>query len=385
MSEQYSQISMFKKLNNTNYTYKSSQLIESSYELSLTEQRLVSLACKMIQPIYIEKRVKPSDLENILGAMKFSKIKISVNEFRKEYNIKANNIYEIIAEASADLYERNIRYYDENGKLTDKRWVSTSVYDEKNKCVNLTFNPDMILDLLVFKGKYVALFFDMSQNIRSKYAFRLYEILKNYAYLGKYKVSIDELKFMLAIDGAYSSFAEFNRNVIKPNIEAINTYSDINVECKPLRSGRNITSLEFYLSNKVNKTFSPDNNFKDKIPNSYNEISKQLEKHDVTLSSSDAEMLFNSAIEFTTANKKDTDATSYILEKICVLDEYVKTKDVEKPIGFLKWAIETNFEINNQSIKKKNNFKNFTGRDYSDDYWNDLEGQLLGWNDEEDE
>lgn len=385
MSEQYSQISMFKKLNNTNYTYKSSQLIESSYELSLTEQRLVSLACKMIQPIYIEKRVKPSDLENILGAMKFSKIKISVNEFRKEYNIKANNIYEIIAEASADLYERNIRYYDENGKLTDKRWVSTSVYDEKNKCVNLTFNPDMILDLLVFKGKYVALFFDMSQNIRSKYAFRLYEILKNYAYLGKYKVSIDELKFMLAIDGAYSSFAEFNRNVIKPNIEAINTYSDINVECKPLRSGRNITSLEFYLSNKVNKTFSPDNNFKDKIPNSYNEISKQLEKHGVTLSSSDAEMLFNSAIEFTTANKKDTDATSYILEKICVLDEYVKTKDVEKPIGFLKWAIETNFEINNQSIKKKNNFKNFTGRDYSDDYWNDLECQLLGWNDEEDE
>lgn len=385
MSEQYSQMSMFKKLNNTNYTYKSSQLIESSYELSLTEQRLVSLACKMIQPIYIEKRVKPSDLENILGAMKFSKIKISVNEFRKEYNIKANNIYEIIAEASADLYERNIRYYDENGKLTDKRWVSTSVYDEKNKCVNLTFNPDMILDLLVFKGKYVALFFDMSQNIRSKYAFRLYEILKNYAYLGKYKVSIDELKFMLAIDGAYSSFAEFNRNVIKPNIEAINTYSDINVECKPLRSGRNITSLEFYLSNKVNKTFSPDNNFKDKIPNSYNEISKQLEKHDVSLSSSDAEMLFNSAIEFTTANKKDTDATSYILEKICVLDEYVKTKDVENPIGFLKWAIETNFEINNQSIKKKNNFKNFTGRDYSDEYWNDLEGQLLGWTDEEDE
>lgn len=382
MSEEYSQLSMFKKLNNTNYTYKSSQLIESSYELSLTEQRIISLACKMIQPIYIEKRVKPSDLENVLGAMKFSKIEISVNEFRKEYNIKANNIYELIAEAASNLYERNIRYYNENGKLVDKRWVSTCIYDDSNKSVKLTFNSDMILDLLVFKGKYVALFFDMSQNIRSKYAFRLYEILKNYSYLGKYKVTIDDLKFMLAIEGAYKNYAEFNRNVIKPNLEVINTYSDIKVECNPIRSGRSVSSLEFYISNKASKTFSPDSKFKERIPNSYNEISARLAKYNVELSSSDAEMLFNAAIEFTTINKKDVDVTSYILEKIDFLDEYVETTEVKKPIGFLKWAIETNQQVNNQSIKKKLKFDNFEGRNQGREYYDDLEKKLLGWDNE---
>lgn len=387
MSEGCTQISLFedsKKLNNTNYTYKSPELIWNSYELSLTEQRIVNLACKKMQPIYIEKRIKPSDLETVLGAMKFTDIKISVNEFKREYNIKSNNMYNLLAEATSDLHDRDIKYYDEEGKIKRKRWVQDSTYDEKNNCVTLTFGTKMILDLLVFNGKYVALFFDMSQNIRSKYAFRLYEILKSYLYLGEYIVSVDDLKFMLAIEGAYENFAELNRNVIKPNLKAINSYSDINAECKPLRSGRNITGLKFAISKKKDKVIVSDNNFKDKIPTSYKEISTRLDKYNIKLSSAEAEFLFNSAIEFTTVNKKDIDATSYILEKIDVLDQYIETSDVRNPVGFLKWAIEKDYKIENQTIKKqkKLKFDNFEGRNYTEEEWVNMEKRLLGWDNE---
>lgn len=378
MADEYLQTSMFTNLNNSSYTYKSSNLIESSYELSITEQRIISLGCKMIQPIYIEKRVKPSDLESVLGAMKFSKLKISVNEFKEEYNIKGNNVYSLLKEASDVLFKRAIEYYNEKGSLVKKRWVSTCEYNANEGYINLTFNPDMILDLLVFKGKYVALFFDMSQNIKSKYAFRLYEILKNYAYLGKYRVTIEELKFMLAINGAYSEYKEFNRNVIKPNLEVINKFSDITVDVKPIRKGRAVEELEFYLSIKNNKTFSPDNNFKEKIPNSYKEISDALKKYNVELSSGDAEMLFNSVIEYTKMSRKDVDAMSYMLEKIKVLDDYVETHDVKNVIGFLKWAIETDYKMESQPIEKtkKLKFDNFEGRDYDFDA---LEEMALGY------
>ena len=391
MSEECTQISLFedaKKLNNTKYTYKSSDLIWSSYELSLTEQRIVSLACKKMQPIYIEKRIKPSDLETVLGAMKFMDIKISVNEFKREYNIKSNNMYTILAEATSDLHDREIRYYDENGKLTRKNWVQDSTYDEKNNCVTLSFGTKMILDLLIFNGKYVALFFDMSQNIRSKYAFRLYEILKSYAYLGEYIVSLEDLKFMLAIEGAYENFAEFNRNVIKPNLKTINSHSDISAECVPLRTGRVVTDLKFIISKNKNKLAQTDDNFKDKIPTSYKEISSRLEKYNIELSSSDAEILFNSAIEFTTMNKRDIDVTSYIIEKIDVLDQYVEVSDVRNPIGFLKWAIEKDFKVENRKIEKKPKklkFDNFKGRDYSKEEWDDIENGLLGWDSYDDE
>lgn len=382
MSEECTQISLFedaKKLNNTKYTYKSPELIWSSYELSLTEQRIVSLACKKMQPIYIEKRIKPSDLETVLGAMKFTDIKISVNELKREYGINSNNMYSLLAKATSDLQDREVRFCDENGKLTRKSWVQDSTYDEKNNCVTLTFGTKMILDLLIFNGKYVALFFDMSQNIRSKYAFRLYEILKSYSYLGEYTVSLDDLKFMLAIEGAYENFSEFNRNVIKPNLKTINAHSDINAECIPLREGRATTGLKFIIKKNKNKVIQSDDNFKDKIPTSYKEISSRLEKYNIVLSSVDAEMLFNSAIEFTTVNKRDIDATSYILEKIDALDNYVETSTVHKPIGFLKWAIETDYKSENQSIKKRKKLKfdNFKGREYTEESMKQLEDQLV--------
>ena len=89
----YQQISMLeeidgvKVLNNTKCTYKSPTLIATSYELSFTQQRIIALGCKKMQPIYIEKRMTPNDLQKVLGAMQFRLIEISVSEFRKEYDI----------------------------------------------------------------------------------------------------------------------------------------------------------------------------------------------------------------------------------------------------------------------------------------------------------
>ena len=188
----YEQMSMLdniegiRKLNNTEYTYKSPDLISTSYELSITQQRIISLACKKMQPIYIEERVSPDDLNKVLGAMKFRLINISVSEFRKEYNIKGKNIYQYLENEVADLYNQGFYYIGEDDKLKMRRWVSSCDFDRKNGNISLTFNIDILLDLLIFKGKYVALLFDMSQNIKSKYAFRIYEILKSKAYIKNY-------------------------------------------------------------------------------------------------------------------------------------------------------------------------------------------------------
>ena len=394
VKEHYVQTSMLKdiaeakNLNTTKYTYKSHELIESSYELSITEQRIISLACKKLQPIYIENKIKPEDLENVLGIMKFSMIKISVNEYKREYNINSKNIYGILKETCQDFFKKQINYYEGN-KLVTKRWISTAKYDDDNGAFYLTFNPDMITDLLVFKGKYVALFFDMSQNIKSKYAFRIYEILKSNSYLGNYEVPLSVFKFMLNIDeGSYSEFSNFNSRVIKPNLKVINEYSDIDVVCKPLRNGRAVTDLKFTITNKP-KTLSQDSNFKNRIPKSYSEISKALEKHKITLSSGDAEVLFNNAIEATVKNNINIDVTSYILEKIRYMEEYsVNVKGIDNIMSFLIWAIKTNYIYESKIIekgKKKLNFDNFTGRGV--DYYSnpDLERKLLGWDDEEDE
>lgn len=392
MKEAIEQIDFLKEngkmLNTTNYTYKSPELIGMSYDLSITEQRIITLGCKKIQPIYIENKLLPSQLDTALSAIKFRQIKITVNEYKREYGIVSKNIYKILKETIKDFFEKKVSYY-EKGKLMDKRWISTAGYDDKNGCFYLTFNQDMLEDLLVFKGKFVALFFDMSQNIKSKYAFRIYEILKSNSYIKTYDVSLEEFKFMLNIeDDSYTDFYKFNTKVIKPNIKVINEHSDIHVEFEPLRNGRSVTHLRFKIKNIPNKVVSPDLNFKDKIPKSFAEVENALKEYNITLTSGDAEKLFTKAVEITISKKINKSATDYILEKIEYMKKYaVDVKDVRTAIGWILWAMKKDYHYQDDSIKtpkKKLGFDNFKGRDYSDEEWNNIENGLL-YGDYEDE
>lgn len=385
----YEQISMLeeiggiKPLNNSSYTYKSSNLIMSSYELSVTQQRIIMLGCKKIQPIYIENRLAPNDLTKVLGAMKFSLIEISVSEYKKEYNIKGNNIYDYIEKETNDLYEAGFYYFDKNNKLCKRRWVSSCDFDRENGKIYLTFNIDIILDLLVLKGNFVALLFDLSQDIRSRYTFRIYEILKSIVYLGDWTVSIEEFKFLLAITDKYGDFANLNKKVIKPNIKLINDFSDIMIsEYETIRSGRNIKWLKFKVRKKYSTKSVPNNDFKNSIPSAFNEVSNALRKYKIELTSKDAQTLFNLAIEITKERYKDTNPVKFIMEKIKILDNYVQSKDSYNPIGFLISAMENEFK---QQIipkqPKENSFNNFEPRAiYNDELAMDkLERRLLGW------
>lgn len=373
----YEQMSMLTQLNTMDCTYKSPNLIMSSYELSLTEQRIVALGCKKIKPIYIEKKVKPEDLNKVLGAMHFSDIVISTSEYKKEYEIKGNNVYQSLEDYTEKLYGRSINYFDENNVLQKKRWVSSAKFDRENGKIALTFNPDMILDLLVLKGRFVALFFDMSQNVKSKYAFRNYEILKNHLYLGKFKVSVEEYRFMLKLTDKYNSFKDLNKKVIKPNLDVINKYSDIIVTHTTIRSGQFIKWIEFDIKSKNKHTIQKENDFKERIPTAFNEISNGLSKYKVELTSEDAEKLFDSAIEVTKKKHKDTDPVTFILSKIEVLDNYILTKDIDNVIGFLSSAIKRDWKLDKiNAIPKVSSFTNIESREYTDTEFQSIEDKL---------
>lgn len=376
---EYEQLSMTKQLNNIDYTYKSSDLIMSSYNLSITQQRVINLACKKIQPIYIENRMTPSDLATILGAKKFSLIEISMAEYKKEYNIKGNGIYDVLEEECDKLYESSIKYFGENNKLVKKRWTSTAEYDRSNSVINLTFNPDIVLDLLVFNGKFVALFLDMSQNIKSKYVFRLYEILKTYAYLGKYKVMVEELRFLLDITENYKDVSNLNKKIIKPNIKIINDYSDINVSYTTIRSGRFIKWLEFSIILKSKQKLKKGETFKKEIPTAFKEIAQALEKYSVVLTSEDAETLFNKAIEVTKEKFKDMNAVDYLLNKIKVLDNYILTNNIGNVIGLLIDSMQKDYQKRTVKQKKQPNsgFNNFEGRAYTEQDYKSIEDRLV--------
>lgn len=373
------QTSFFAPLNVSECTYKSPNLIMSSYDLSLTEHRIITLGCKKIKPIYVEKRMSPKDLENVLQAMKFQDIEISVSEYKQEFGIKGNNIYDTLENYCNKLYERSINYFDETNVLSKKRWISGCKFDRTNGLIKLTFNIEMIPDLLVLKRFIPLCNVLLKDKTKSRFPYRNYEILKSNLYKGTWQVSIEEYKFLLKITDKYKKYDAFYNKVIKPSIDYINENSDIKVKFTPIRSGRSYKFLKFEIKPNSRTNFV---GFKEDVqktmPSAFNEISRALAELNIELTSTDAEILIDNAIEVTQTNNINVNVVDYILEKIQILKDYLICNKVDNTMGYLLSAIKNNWKINPKEKSNKprvNGFNNFEGRKYD---YEDLEKKLLG-------
>lgn len=379
MEQKALQTSFFTPLNASDCTYKSPNLIMSSYDLSLTEHRIITLGCKKIKPIYVEKRMSPKDLDNAFQVMKFSNIEISVSEYKDEFNIKGNNVYDTLQKYCDKLYERSINYIDESNVLTKKRWVSTCIFDRNNGLIKITFNADMLPDLLVLK-RYIPLNSSLLRDkTKSKYAYRNYEIFKSNLYKKTWVVPIEEYKFLLKITDKYKTYGELNRKVIAPSIKYINEYTDIKVKFTPIKAGNGYKFLKFEIkSNSRTNLVIVEEGIEESMPSAFNEISKALENLKIELTSTDAETLIDTAIEVTQANNIDINVVDYILEKVNLLKNYLICNKVDNTMGYLLSAIKNDWKVKSKEQSKEprnNGFNNFEGRQYD---YNDLERQLLG-------
>lgn len=343
MTEQIEQIE-FQFMDNSKYIYKSNNLIESSYNLSLNEQRLIYLAVKKLKPIYVKSNIKPSQLKTYAGTQEFGDIRIYVNEFKKEFKLSGNSLYERLSEMAKNFFNNKIQYLNDDGTFVEKRWIITCGYNEKEKYISLTFHPDLILDLLVFKSKYGELQYDISKNFKTTYAFRIYELLKNYTYKGTRRLELNDLRHKLAIydDNKYPSYSEFKRNILTPSIKTINKNTDITIDFSEIRYGRSVGAIEFYITREEKGKIDVENvEFFDQ--SHYTNL-KNILNRDIT--AGEVDLITNSTIEAIRKFKVDMTVYEYIKDKVNVIQEYGKINPIKSYIGILSTAIKENWQLN---------------------------------------
>ncbi len=244
----------FDQMDNDKYIFKSNNLIESSYSLSLNAQRLIYIGVKKLKPVYIKSHINSSKLNTFLATQKFGNLKIYVTDFKKEFNIKGNYLYETLVDVAKELLSSKIRYLSDDGKIIEKRWVIKCEYDPNKYYIGLTFHPDLILDLLVFKNKYNKLQHDAFKVLKNSDQIRTYELLKRYVKKGVRRFELQDYRYKLAYkDDIYPEYAKFKQRKIKPTIEAINKNTDIEIyDYKEIRYGRKVGAIEFYIRDNKN-------------------------------------------------------------------------------------------------------------------------------------
>lgn len=368
----------FDYMDNEKYIYKSNNLVESSYSLSLNAQRLIYMGAKKLKPIFIKSNIKPSQLKSFLATKTFGDLKIYVTEFKNEFNIKGNYLYDTFVDVAKELWNSKIQYMSNDGKIIEKRWVITCEYDPKNCCISLTFHPDLILDLLVFKNKYNKIQHNATKALKNSDQIRTYELLKRYVKRGVRRFELEDYRYKLAYDDdIYPEYSKLKQRKIKPTIKAINENTDIEIyDFKEIRYGRKVGAIEFYIrENKEAQLEENEELIDDSIDPSHVENVNRIVGRN--LSAGMVSKITNISLNSIKDNHVDMTVYEYIEDKVKAVKNYARSNTIRNYMSVFLTALRENWD--SEIITIQNQLWSGEQREYSDEYMDDLERKLLGW------
>jgi len=220
--------------------YKSNSLIEASYRLSLQEQRLLLVCIGKLNPLDIN----PNKI-----------FQITSQEFFNAFpDMGKENAERRLQEACDKLAERWIYIHWQN-KEEKIRWVQGQVkYFTGEAKIELIFSDLIMPYLTQLKNKFTGISIKNVSSLKRTYSIRLYELLIQYKEIGYRTITIENFRIMLNIEDKYDLFKDLDKYVLKPAIKELNEKSNLTVQLKKIKNGRNISALSF--SFKENKSIT---------------------------------------------------------------------------------------------------------------------------------
>lgn len=226
----------------TDLITKTNDLINASYHLSVQETRLMGLMCSQIHP---------DDAD-------FQKYTVDISEFLDLLEIKDTAYYTKVKKITRSLLSRVLTIKQPDG-LLQVTWLSSAKYLDGQGVVQLCFDPEMKPYLLQLKDQFTSYRLANVLELSSQYAYRIYEMLKQYQVAGRRIIEIEDLRWSLDIKSSFKRWSDLKRYVLDIAEREINEKTDIKISWKPLKTGRKITALDFKIrTNPKNKT-SPEN------------------------------------------------------------------------------------------------------------------------------
>lgn len=222
----------------SNDVRKPTALVHFERDMSLTEQKVMTLIIFHCQ---------------VAGKDEGGFYHIRKSFVRRFLGWEDSNNYPRIYEAFEKIFDNTIRWNllgrDKTFKsLKCKLIVSLLEPTETGSFIGFKLHPDLepaIRDPRLFARIKLVM---MAILAKPKYAFPLYEILTDFYSRGERvaRLSLQELKESLGISGVYyDQFVAFKKEVLRPNLAAINQNTDCQVAYDTYREGRKVAGVVF--------------------------------------------------------------------------------------------------------------------------------------------
>ena len=222
---------------------KDNALINASYNLEVTEQRLILLAI-------INAR------ETGQGITSDSKLEIHAHDYASRFDVSNSGAYKALKEAVNNLFDRQFSFKESDKKgnlgIVRSRWVSRIKYIDTTATLEITFAPDVVPLITRLEQHFTSYQLKQVSQLTSKYAIRLYEFLIAWREVGKVpQIELDDFRNRLGLDdNEYTAMNNFKSRVLEPAIKQINEHTDITVTYEQHKRGRTISGFSFSFKQK---------------------------------------------------------------------------------------------------------------------------------------
>ena len=213
---------------------KSNLLIESRYELTITEIKLFLL---MIKNISINEK-------------QFTKHKMYIRDFIEEGNIRDTSIYSKIDKITDKFLSRVLKLKVSKHRYFKTHFMASIEYEKGWDYFIYDFHPSLTEHLLRLKHSFTP--FDIRNVIQcnSVYSIRIYTLCKEYEEIGERVIDLQELKYMLSCDTSYKRWGDFRRYVLETSSKELKKHSDIYFKFEGIKQGRKIRKVKFIIKTK---------------------------------------------------------------------------------------------------------------------------------------
>ncbi|WP_075983660.1 replication initiation protein [Bacillus massilinigeriensis] len=221
----------------SNLVTKSNKLIEANYKLGIIEQKIILSLASTIQPTdndfktYTLPVREFCNLLGLTGAPKYSELKRITKELmQKVFEIRIDN------------------------KVIQVAWLSYVAYNETEGSIDLRFDPFLRPYLLELKKEFTSYRLENVVKLKSSYAIRLYELLKQYEKIKERTFSLSDLRKLLGVEDIYPAYGNFKQRVIIPAQKELKKKTDIYFEFEEVKFKRRVEKVKFIiLTNKTSK------------------------------------------------------------------------------------------------------------------------------------
>lgn len=213
-----------------NMIAKDNKLIHASYDLTLSEQRVILLCIASID----SRKPTPEKYEFTL----------SVDNMASEIGMAKENAYRDLKRAVNSLYSRTIQL-DQNEPDTEMRWLYKKAFFKATGVVVISMSPSILPFLCELRRHFTTYRLRDVCKFKCSYSIRFYELLVQFKKNTELKVSVSWIRDALQLGDKYPRTSDIKKYVVTPAVDDINKFSNLAVSFAQVKHGREISHFVF--------------------------------------------------------------------------------------------------------------------------------------------